>query len=176
MTSQCLLNLAQSKSNSLKMKRGSPYASGKDQLHSSPFMIVCVCTQVVDVLLFFLLRVMNVLKTWFTEFSSDFMDNRALFEELKRFVDTQLSLTSNMRGLLLQLRAKMEEAEKEKRDTDFKFSKKPPKTVVSRRISKSKPTDIDLKDLESKEVMKLFCNTHTHTHSDRHTASLFMHY
>lgn len=101
-----------------------------------------------------MVRVINVIKTWFTDFSSDFMECKARFEELKKFVETQLSLTTNMRGPLLQLKAKLEEAENEKRDT-FKFSKKPPKTVLSKRISKSKHTDIDLKDLEPKEVQKV---------------------
>jgi hypothetical protein len=104
-------------------------------------------------------RVINVLKSWISDHFYDFYDSKTLLDMLKSFIDKQLSLPTNLKGPLQQLRKSIDTNEMERRARkEYMFSSKPPKSVISKKVAKAKPQEIDLRDIDPIEVR---CADHT---------------
>jgi hypothetical protein len=98
-------------------------------------------------------RVINVLKSWISDHFYDFYDSKTLLDTLKDFVDKQLSVPTNLKGPLQQLKKSIETNEMERRARkEYMFSSKPPKSVISKKVAKAKPQEIDLRDIDPIEV------------------------
>ncbi len=104
-------------------------------------------------------RVINVLKSWISDHFYDFYDSKTLLDTLKDFVDKQLSVPTNLKGPLQQLKKSIETNEMERRARkEYMFSSKPPKSVISKKVAKAKPQEIDLRDIDPIEVLYRACH------------------